>query len=371
MRKNALAVLLLSLLLAQPMASAASAAQEGACAYFFYGTGCPHCAKAEPYLALVEGGNVSIVKYEVYSNRTSLALLMDYFDAYGVPEHSRGVPVLFTAKEYLVGDVEIVGRLESALAASAGMGCPNLQAQQNATGFAGDSSPYEEIGRLDLITIISAALVDSINPCAIAVLIILMSALLAAGDRHRALMAGFSFTIAVYIAYFLLGLGLFSAIQMSGLAYFVYKAVGVVAILVGLANIKDFIWYGGGGFVMEIPRSWRPVLKGMLSKATSPAGAFAMGFIVCLFELPCTGGPYLYILGLLAEKSTWLSAVPILLLYNLFFVVPLVILTLLIYFGLTNVEKADAWKERNLRVLHLVAGIVMLALGLLVVLGIV
>ncbi len=359
------------LLFAVSQLAAVDAGQGESCAYFFYGTGCQHCARVEPCLDAIAGDNARIVKYEVYSNRSNLALLMQYFNAYSVPEESRGVPVLFTRGTYLIGDVEIIGQLDAALVSSAGEGCPILEVPQNMTGSAGDSSPYEEMGRLDLLTIISAALVDSINPCAIAVLIILMGALLSAGDRHRALVAGLVFTIAVYIAYFLLGLGLFSAIQMSGLAYFVYKAVGLLAIIIGLANIKDFIWYGGGGFVMEIPRSWRPVLKGMLAKATSPAGAFAMGFIVCLFELPCTGGPYLFILGLLAEKSTWLSAVPVLLLYNLFFIIPLVIITLLIYFGLTNVEKADRWKDRNLRLLHLAAGLVMLMLGLLVVLGIV
>jgi cytochrome c biogenesis protein CcdA len=349
----------------------AGAPDSGACAYFFYGTGCQHCARVEPYLDSLAGGNSTIVKFEVYSNRTNLALLQSFFKAYGVPPESMGVPVAFVSNTYLVGDAEILGKLPSALQAAQGKGCPSLENAANATGSAGDSSPTTELGELSLVTIISAALVDSINPCAIAVLVILMGALLSAGDRHRALFAGLAFTFAVYIAYFLLGLGLFSAIQMSGLAFFVYKAVGVLAIIIGLANLKDFFWYGGGGFVMEIPRSWRPALKGLLNKATSPLGAFAMGFIVCLFELPCTGGPYLFILGLLAEKSTWLSAVPVLLLYNLFFVIPLVAITLMIYFGLTNVEKADKWKEKNLRLLHLAAGIVMTALGLLVVLGIV
>ena len=344
---------------------------DSACAYFFYGNGCQHCARVEPYLDSIAANGSEIIKFEVYSNRTNLALLNSFFEAYGVPLESRGVPAAFLPSTYLVGDAEIIGKLPGALAADRGKGCPSSNITACVPGSSGDSSPHEEMGGLDLATIIGAALVDSINPCAIAVLIILMGALLSTGDRHRALFAGLSFTLAVYIAYFLLGLGLFSAIQMSGLAYFAYKAVGVLAIIIGLANLKDFFWYGGGGFVMEIPRSWRPMLKGMLNKATSPLGAFAMGFIVCLFELPCTGGPYFFILGLLAEKSTWLAAVPVLLLYNVFFVIPLVIITFMIYFGLTNVEKADKWKERNLRLLHLAAGIVMTALGLLVVLGIV
>lgn len=109
----------------------------------------------------------------------------------------------------------------------------------------------------------------------------------------------------------------------------------------------------------------------MLSTVTSPLGAFLMGFVVCLFELPCTGGPYLFILGLIAEQTTLFGAIPVLLLYNLFFVIPLVIITLLMYFGLSNVQEMDKLKDKNIRILHLVAGIIMLALGLIVIFNII
>jgi len=178
------------------------------------------------------------------------------------------------------------------------------------------------------------------------------------------------FTLSIYVAYFLFGLGLFSALQISGLSYWFYKFIGIIAILVGLANIKDFFWYGAGGFTMEIPRKWRPNLKNLLSKVTSPLGVFLIGFVVCLFELPCTGGPYIVILGLLAEKMTLVSSIPLLLLYNLFFILPLLVLTFAIYFGFSNAEKTTKWKNKNLRTLHLIAGIVMLALGVFIVSGV-
>jgi len=122
---------------------------------------------------------------------------------------------------------------------------------------------------------------------------------------------------------------------------------------------------------MEIPRSWRPTLKKMLGSVTSPLGAFFIGFLVCLFELPCTGGPYIFILGLLAERTTMISSIPILLLYNLFFVLPLIIITFAIYFGFSNVEKATKWKDNNIKILHLISGIIMLLLGIGVVSGII
>jgi cytochrome c biogenesis protein CcdA len=270
----------------------------------------------------------------------------------------------------LIGDTPILKNLENEIKNDSGAKCPRLEEIQ-ATGVTGTVSPLERLKALSLVTVIGAAVVDSINPCAFAVLLILLGALLVSGEKKRALEAGIAFTISIYIVYFLFGLGLFSALQISGLSYWFYKITGVLAILIGLANIKDYFWYGGGGFVMEIPRSWRPLLKKMLSSVTSPLGAFLMGFVVCLFELPCTGGPYIFILGLLAERTTMMAAIPVLLLYNIFFVLPLIAITSLIYLGFASVEKATEWKDRNIRRLHLIAGIIMLVLGLIVILGMV
>ena len=348
-------------------------AQESSCVYFFYGEGCQHCARVEPIINNLEIQSqfpVSVQRFEIYNDRSNLVLLNKYFDAYNISENERGIPVVFLKDKYYIGDEPIISNLYNDLSKQASPECPSLESV-NAIGEAGNTSPMEKLGALSILTVIGAALVDSINPCAIAVLLILMGALLASGDRKRALRAGLAFTISIYIAYFLFGLGLFSALQISGLSYWFYKIIGVLAIIIGLFNIKDFFWYAGGGFVMEIPRAWRPKLKELLGAVTSPFGAFLMGFVVCLFELPCTGGPYIFILGLLAERTTMMASIPILLLYNLFFILPLIIITIAIYFGFASVEKATAWKDNNIRVLHLIAGLVMLILGILVVTGLV
>lgn len=347
----------------------AIAEEEKTCIYFFYGDGCQYCAKVEPVIRnLAAQSTVEVHKFEIYNNRDNLALLERYFDAYAVPYAERGVPAVFISNQYLVGYSPIINNLGALIKERRYAECPGLNVQ-NALGKSGNMAPLEKFSQLSILTIIGAAFVDSINPCAIAVLLILLSTLMVTGEKKKAVKAGLAFTISIYIAYFLFGLGLFSALQISGLSYLFYKAIGFLAIIIGLANIKDFFWYGAGGFVMEIPRAWRPVLKKMLSGVTSPLGAFLMGFVVCLFELPCTGGPYLVILGLLAERTTMLSSMPLLLLYNLVFVLPLILITFAIYLGFSNVEKAAEWKEKNIKKLHLIAGMIMLILGLIIVLG--
>lgn len=223
---------------------------------------------------------------------------------------------------------------------------------------------------LTLGAVILAALADSINPCAFAVLVILLSTILGADGKRRALFAGLAFTFAIYISYFLMGLGLFSALSMSsGVSYVFYWVVAILAIVIGLFNLKDYLWYGKW-FRMEVPMAWRPKMKMLLRSITSIPGAFLIGFVISLFLLPCTSGPYIVILGLLAQSATRYYALMLLLLYNLIFILPMLLITLGIYFGFTNVEKAEEWRRRKLKLLHLIAGIIILCLGIFMILSI-
>jgi len=370
MKKRALTFNVLTLFLGILLFASFVSAEK--CGYFFYGEGCSHCARVEPFLKEVikNNPNLNITYFEVYSNRDNLPILEQYFDAYNIELNKRGVPALFISDKAFIGDTPILENLANVLLENDELACPNLE-ENNKSKISGPSSPKEKLKSLSWVTIISAAVVDSINPCAIAVIIILLGALLSSGNKKKILRSGLAFTVSVYIMYLLFGIGLFSAIQISGLSYYLYKMIGIIAIVIGIFNIKDYVKYGSFGFVMEIPRKWRPTLKKMLSSVTSPVGAFFLGFAVTFFELPCTGGPYLFVLGLLSERTTQLSAIPILLVYNIFFVLPLIVITLLLNYGYTNVEKASKWKDDNIRLLHLIAGIVMIVLGLLVTFGLV
>jgi len=230
------------------------------------------------------------------------------------------------------------------------------------------SAPQSVAFDPSLAVITAAALVDSINPCAIAVLLILLGSLMMTTDKRKVVITGLAFAAGLFAAYLLAGLGLFHALNLIGLAKWFHLIIGIMAIIVGLLNIKDFFWYGAGGFITEIPRRWRPTMKNLLSKIHSPVPAFLIGFVIIFFELPCTGGPYLFTIGYLAGFSK-ISLIPTLLFYNLIFIMPLLIITALIYFGYSNIEKAASWKERNIRILHLIAGIIMLGLGIWVMLS--
>jgi len=105
-------------------------------------------------------------------------------------------------------------------------------------------------------------------------------------------------------------------------------------------------------------------MKLVLKKVASPVGAFFIGFLISLFLLPCTSGPYIVILGLLADITTRDYAVLLLLMYNLIFILPMLLITFGIYFGITTTTKAEEWRTRKLKILHLIAGLIILALGI-------
>lgn len=212
----------------------------------------------------------------------------------------------------------------------------------------------------------TAALLDSINPCAIAVLLILLATLLMAQKKDRIMKAGLSFIAGLFMAYFLMGIGLFKTLQLFHYAQIFHIIVGSFAVLFGLYELKTVIWPSKekakvciGGICAENSFSARVV-----TKITSPLTAFIAGALISIVELPCTGGPYFFTLGYLAQNCSWNIIVPILIYYNLIFVLPLLIITLIIYFGYVSLEKTKNLKDKYLGYINFATGFVMIVLGL-------
>ena len=345
-------ILLVLLLLIIPIVYAQSSPDI----LLFYGEGCPHCGKASLFLDEIQEKypSLEVKKYEIYFNEENRQLFQEVANNYET--EIQGVPTIFINDKALVGFSDRVGEtLEEEVIFCQSNECLKPLGQI--------SSQNTVIEKLTVPAVLGAAAVDAVNPCAFAVLIILLTTILASNNKKRALYAGFAFTVAIFISYFLMGVGLYSAITYSGLTHTFYTIVAILAILIGLFNLKDYLWYGKW-FKMEVPESWRPNMKKVIKSVTSIPGAFFTGFVVSLFLLPCTSGPYIVILGLLAKVATRDYAMFLLFLYNLIFILPMILITLFIYFGLTTTEKAEEWRSKKLEVLHLIAGALLLLLGI-------
>jgi len=227
----------------------------------------------------------------------------------------------------------------------------------------------------NFIRITSLALADSVNPCAIAILaMILISIMIHNPDKkHKVLHAGLAFILSVYLGYLFYGtiiIQFFNTFAefLRQNSKVIYNSLSIFAMVLGALNVKDYFAYRPGGVATEMPLFMRPRVKLLINNITSPGGAFFVGFLVTLFLLPCTIGPYIIASGLLYELGI-IGALPWLIYYNLVFILPMAAIVLIVYYGLSRVEDVSGWKERNIKRLHLIAGILLFLVGLSLLAG--
>lgn len=214
-----------------------------------------------------------------------------------------------------------------------------------------------------------AALSDSINPCAFAVMLLLLTAILSkTKNKKSALLSWLAFSLAVFITYFLLWLWIFKLLWWVESLSILKWIVWILWLVVWLANIKDFFRYGKW-FVMEVPMAWRPAMQKIVKKVTSPLWAFVIGIIISLFLLPCSSWPYLTILWFLSAENQWLNmwGYIYLIVYNLIFVLPMIAIAVIVWCWFATAEKIWAFKNKNTRLIHLIVWLLMLWLWLYVI----
>jgi len=225
--------------------------------------------------------------------------------------------------------------------------------------------------QLTLGLVITAALLDSINPCVFGVLIFLLAYMTKMfKNKNKMLVAGATYTFTVYVIYFLIGLGLFTFAYTTSLIKPFYLFAAFVAIVAGALEIKDYFWYGRWFSLSMIPGADERIKHYMkLMSEWERKGHFLtmvvpvfLGIFVVFVELPCTGAPYLAILGLLS-KGVYSSGIPLLLLYNFIFIVPLFVIIGLVYFGYSS-KKLEGWRKEQRGLMRLAVGLFMMALGL-------
>lgn len=330
--------------------------------YLFESSTCVHCAKAEEYIrrVMAQYPSIRLVDLEISGNATNRQLFETVIREYGIT--TPGIPMLIVGNRVLLGDAGIQENLEGIVLAEEQN--PAIRGNETAGLFSGTARSVSS-GHAASITVplvIAAAFVDGLNPCALAVLVFLIVTITTVGDRRKALLCGLAYTSAVFLLYFIAGLGIFAGIRASGIAKEVYLAAAGIAIVAGLLSLRDG-FSSGKSPLLRIPASAGGIIRKYAESATLPA-SFILGVLVGLFEMPCTGAIYFSVLNLLGSSMTFTGGISYLLLYNLIFILPLIVVIGAVYYGLP-VENAEGWRARNMRKLRLVSGIVLLATGIL------
>jgi len=319
--------------------------------YYFHSYTCSHCANVKDSGILGElniSDHVSVEILEI-SDPINQGKFLSFVEGFNLDPGRTGVPFLVIEQEerfdYLMGDTPIIKE--------------SWNRVENFEGIEINEGGDSIVGDLTLGVIIIAALIDSINPCAFGVLLFLMAVLLSMGSSKRAFRAGVIYSVVIFLVYFLAGVGIMKILGSITVLDKVKMVVAIIILVFAAIEIKDFFWEGKG-FSLKIPEGSKPLLEKYVRKGTIPA-IFVLGALVALVELPCTGGIYLAILSLVAEsgvRGVWYLAI-----YNLIFVLPLLVLTYAISRGV-KVESLNEWTQKNKKFMRLAAGIIMVLLAL-------
>ncbi len=209
-----------------------------------------------------------------------------------------------------------------------------------------------------------SALIDSINPCAFSVLLLTIAFLFSIGKlRSKILLIGSFYILGLFVVYMLIGLGILQTLHLFNTPHFMAKLGATLLIALGAINLINH-FFPAFPVKLRIPQAAHRGMARLMDRASLPA-VFVLGALVGLCEFPCTGGPYLMVLGLLHDRQTYLSGLSYLVLYNLIFILPLVAI-LLLASRPALLSKVQAWQRQEAKPMRFWGGLAMVALGLLI-----
>ncbi len=387
--------------LTQVVSVQAQSANNHVVIYFFWGDGCPHCARAKPFLQELSQKypGVEIRAYEVWNSEANQALFTKMSAAYGF--EPQGVPTFFIGERYWIGFSDVVAQeIEANVKTCQQLGCkdggvgviPGLQAPASApasvSGASAQNVPPGEnntiinvplIGAVNLqsqsltISTLLISFVDGFNPCSLWVLSMLLALTLHTGSRRKVLIIGLIFITVTAAVYALFIAGLFTMFAIVNFVGWIQVVVSLVALFFGLVNMKDYFWYKEG-LSFTIADDQKPGIFQRIRKIMDASQSFwglagatvIMAAGVSLVEFSCTAGfPVLWTNLLASQKVGTMTFALLLLLYMIIYQLD----ELAIFFTTVFTLKASRIEEKQGRILKLIGGTLMITLSVVMLLN--
>jgi len=352
---------------------------------FFWGVGCPHCAKEEEFLEKMEKKySIEFQKFEIYNNPQSLQRMLQIGKDLSID--IQGVPFVLIGKSHLVGflNEDTTGKeIEAAIVATLDKQEITVpQKEKGVSEITNNKNVKEKVdtislpifGKIDkkkyslpVLTILIAA-IDGFNPCAMWTLILLIGLLMGIQNKKRMWVLGTSFIVVSGFVYFLFLTAWLNLFLLLNLTSWIKIIIGIIALCAGTYYLKDFATNKNAEckvtgtkkkkFFMEKMRE--VVAKKNLFFAI--LGIVILAFAVNLIELVCSAGlPAIYTQILSISNLTKLNYYFYLLLYVFIFILD----DLLIFFSAMFTLKITGLNKKYSRFSHLVGGIIMLIIGIL------
>ncbi len=329
---------------------------------FFYNTHCGACHLAMTYLNEYSAAHpgILVTSYDLFNSSEGKSL----FEQYKAEYHRQyvSVPSVFIGNAGLEGESAIRENFDE-LVTWYEQNKKTITPGQNTTTVQNKRGTWNVIS-IPLVLI--AGLVDGINPCASAVLVFLLILLMVIREKRRILLAGVVFASAVYFMYFISGTGIYSLAAITGILRGYSLIAGIIAAGAGLLWIRNGIVSSRASGLSDPESSEEPV-SGKLETLVIP-GAFVLGLLSGVLELSCTGGIYLAIQDMISFRVNIDQGLVYLFLYNLAFIIPLLVITLLFYWWIPA-EESEEVKEKNPGKNELFTGMLLLVFAFLVLSG--
>ncbi len=316
---------------------------------FFEIFGCKECDRA---LSLLKGiaARDSTLAIRIYAaeDPDSKALLAAFGSVYKIPRDKRLLtPVIFFGKGHLLQSDITLANVKRLLDVQGEQSIPWNEIEE-AQGRSAEEITQEFAG-FRILPIVGAGFLDGVNPCAFATLIFFITYLSVLGvDRKRIIWVALPFILSVFATYFVLGLIAYQILALLTVLRWVSRViVGATVILLFVLAFFSFNDYlllkrgEGEKMKLKMPARLRKRMNQMIRKRTTFGGfligAVVTGFFISLFELICTGQVYLPTLVYMVQVAEFSGrALGYLIIYNIAFIIPLVVIFILVRFGMTE-----------------------------------
>ncbi|HCE42835.1 MAG TPA: hypothetical protein DET40_04755 [Lentisphaeria bacterium] len=353
--------------------------------YYFYKPGCRTCSRLDismRYLAKKYPDQLKIFHSSITENASKVmdeALCMRY----SVPDKLHlATPAVFFGRESFIGEkafknLDIVGKVAKAMETADKDPAPEFTSEELLKAERAITGRFD---RISWTAVLSAGLIDGINPCAFVTIIFLLSylALLKYG-RKEIIFVGLSFTLSVFTTYLLIGLGFLKFVDylqsLPFLTDLVYYSGAGLAAGIGILNLADYIKIRRGS-VKDINlklddglrRKINEVIRKNVRLSHYIVGTAVIGFSVSVLELACTGQTYLpTVLFIVNTQGLSMKALLMLISYNVAFIVPLVVVFMLFFVGVTDKQLSE-WIRNHAGKIKLATGLVFIAIAVILLL---
>jgi cytochrome c biogenesis protein CcdA len=339
--------------------------------------GCSKCAAAERVVEKLVGDRpeIKVIKYDYISDEGHRAILE--YNVVDFPSLIVGGKVI-GYKEYDGNDSLLAAMLQQALSVNAlGAVTNDSKAEAAINETAADvrregkeqemnvttaASALEKLSFSSIATVLLTGLAAGFNPCLLAVLAFLASAILAnAGRRTDLLLMVVFFCLGIFTVYFLAGVGFFRILQDNSIASKIRLGLSMLLLILGLLQIEDARrLHAGKGSLFRT--DWA---LGIIERAVARqklGSYFLIGALISLVKAPCVGAVYIAIIGLISERGSMASGLVYLAAYNIGIVLPVLVLGALMAYGLSP-DRVDLWRHDHRVGIRILTGVMLIALA--------